>query len=320
MKRLLFIYNPMAGKGMIRNSLSYILEEFSGNGYEVVVHPTVGAKDATRVVQECGDSFDMIVCSGGDGTLDEVVTGMQTGRLNVPLGYIPAGSTNDYASSLGIPMEMQRAARAVMNGSIFSCDIGRMNDSYFVYVAAFGAFVNVSYDTPQDMKNMLGHMAYIVRGMQSLASIKSYHMHYESKESSGTGDFVLGMITNSNSVGGFKGITGRDVTLNDGVFEVTLIRMPQIPAVELPALLPALMSGTENKNLVTFKTSRLEMWFDEDIAWTRDGEYGGDHRHLVIENLSEALPIIIPDEGQTAELTAHDREAELNDSLRNLSI
>lgn len=320
MKRLLFIYNPMAGKGMIRNSLSYILEEFSGNGYEVVVHPTVGSKDATRVVQECGDSFDMIVCSGGDGTLDEVVTGMQTGRLNVPLGYIPAGSTNDYASSLGIPMEMQRAARAVMNGSIFSCDIGRMNDSYFVYVAAFGAFVNVSYDTPQDMKNMLGHMAYIVRGMQSLASIKSYHMHYESKESSGTGDFVLGMITNSNSVGGFKGITGHDVTLNDGVFEVTLIRMPQIPAVELPALLPALMSGTENKNLVTFKTSRLEMWFDEDIAWTRDGEYGGDHRHLVIENLSEALPIIIPDEGQTAELTAHDREAELNDSLRNLSI
>ena len=187
MKRLLFIYNPMAGKGMIRNTLSYILEEFSGNGYEVVVHPTTGEKDATRVVQECGDSFDMIVCSGGDGTLDEVVTGMQTGRLSRPLGYIPAGSTNDYASSLGIPMQMRRAARAVMNGDIFACDIGRMNDSYFVYVAAFGAFVNVSYDTPQDMKNMLGHMAYIVRGMQSLASIKSHHMHYESRESSGTG-------------------------------------------------------------------------------------------------------------------------------------
>ena len=320
MKRLLFIYNPMAGKGMIRSSLSYILEEFSGNGYEVVVHPTTGAKDATRVVQECGDAFDMIVCSGGDGTLDEVVTGMQTGRISRPVGYIPAGSTNDYASSLGIPMQMRRAARSVMNGTVFPCDIGRMNDSYFVYVAAFGAFVNVSYDTPQDMKNMLGHMAYIVRGMQSLASIKSYHMHYESDESSGTGDFMLGMITNSNSVGGFKGITGHDVTLNDGVFEVTMIRMPAIPAMELPAVLPALMGGTENKNLVTFKTSRIEIWFDEEVAWTRDGEYGGDHRHLVIENLPKALPIIIPEEGSQSDPELSERESEFTDSVRSLGM
>ena len=180
MKRLLFIYNPFAGKGMIRNSLSYILEEFSANGYEVVVHPTSGVKDAARCVEECGDSFDLIVCCGGDGTLDEVVTGMQAGRFMRPLGYIPAGSTNDYASSLGIPKQMTMAARAVMNGSVFHCDIGRMNDSYFVYVAAFGAFSNVSYDTPQDMKNILGHLAYIVRGAKSLTSLKGYHMHYES--------------------------------------------------------------------------------------------------------------------------------------------
>lgn len=320
MKRLLFIYNPMAGKGMIRNSLSYILEEFSGNGYEVVVHPTIGAKDATRVVQECGDSFDMIVCSGGDGTLDEVVTGMQIGRLSRPLGYIPAGSTNDYANSLGIPMQMRRAARAVMNGNVFFCDIGKMNDSYFVYVAAFGAFVNVSYDTPQDMKNMLGHMAYILRGMQSLGSIRPCHMHFESQEQSGTGDFMLGMITNSNSVGGFKGITGHDVTLNDGVFEVTLIRMSSIYTVELPGILTALMTGAENRNIISFKTSRLEMWFDEEVAWTRDGEFGGNHRHLVIENLSRVLPIIIPVEQMQLEEDQAQRESELNESLRNLSI
>ena len=320
MKRLLFIYNPMAGKGMIRNSLSYILEEFSGNGYEVVVHPTIGVKDATRVVQECGDAFDMIVCSGGDGTLDEVVTGLQTGHISRPIGYIPAGSTNDYATSLGIPMQMRRAARAVMNGSVFPCDIGRMNDSYFVYVAAFGAFANVSYDTPQDMKNMLGHMAYIVRGMQSLASIKSYHMHYESEENSGTGDFLLGMITNSNSVGGFKGITGPDVTLNDGVFEVTMIRMPAIPAMELPAVLPALMGGTENKNLITFKTSRLEIWFEEEVEWSRDGEYGGSHRHLVIENIPKALPIIIPEESAMTDEETVQREAEMTESLRSLGM
>ena len=319
MKRLLFIYNPMAGKGMIRNSLSYILEEFSGNGYEVVVHPTVGAKDATRVVQECGDSFDMIVCSGGDGTLDEVVTGMQTGRFMRPIGYIPTGSTNDYASSLGIPKQIRHAASAVMHGSVFPCDIGRMNDSYFVYVAAFGAFVNVSYDTPQDMKNMLGHLAYIVRGAQSLPGLKGYHMHYESREASGTGDFMLGMITNSNSVGGFGGITGRDVTLNDGVFEVTLIRMPAILAVEAPGILTALLNGGENKNVVTFKTSKLEVWFDEDVSWTRDGEYGGDHRHLVIENLPKALSIIVPDPEKEHPLPQREN-AQLNDSLRQLSI
>ena len=318
MKRLLFVYNPLAGKGMIRNSLSYILEEFSSNGYEVVVHPTSGAMDAARTVEECGDSFDLIVCGGGDGTLDEVVSGMQAGRFLRPLGYIPAGSTNDYASSLGIPKKMSMAARAIMNGSVFSCDIGRMNDSYFVYVAAFGAFVNVSYDTPQDMKNMLGHLAYIVRGAQSLPGLKSYHMHYESRECSGTDDFMLGMITNSNSVGGFEGITGRDVTLNDGVFEVTLIRMPPILAVEWPALLTALMNGTENRNLVTFKTSRLELWFDRPVSWTRDGEYGGDHSHLVIENIPEALPIIIPDKER--ENLQPRQISELDESLKNLSI
>ncbi|HCI73074.1 MAG TPA: diacylglycerol kinase [Lachnospiraceae bacterium] len=298
MERLLFIYNPFAGKGMIRNSLSHIIEEFSNHGYEVVVHPTSGVKDAARCVEECGDSFDMIVCCGGDGTLDEVVTGMRVGRFTRPLGYIPAGSTNDYATSLGIPKQMRNAAQSVMNGSVFLCDIGRMNDSYFVYVAAFGAFVNVSYDTPQDMKNMLGHLAYIVRGAQSLPSLKSYHMHYESAENSGTGDFMLGMITNSNSVGGFGGITGPDVTLNDGMFEVTLIRMPPLLAVEAPGILTALMSGGENKNVVQFKTARLELWFDDPVNWTRDGEFGGEHKHLVIENIPEALPIIIPDQSR----------------------
>ena len=320
MKRLLFVYNPFAGKGMIRNAISYILEEFSANGYEVVVHPTTGAMDAARTVEECGDSFDLIVCGGGDGTLDEVVTGMQTGRFQRPIGYIPAGSTNDYASSLGIPKKIRMAAQAVMNGQVFQCDIGRMNDNYFVYVAAFGAFVNVSYDTPQDMKNMLGHLAYLVRGAASLPSLKSYHMHYESDESSGTDDFMLGMITNSNSVGGFGGITGQDVTLNDGVFEVTLIRMPPILAVEWPGILSSLMTGTENKNVITFKTSRIEIWFDQPVSWTRDGEYGGDHSHLVIENIPQALPILIPDEGKEKTLSPLKESPELSESLKNLSI
>ena len=303
MKRMLFIYNPMAGKGAIRNNISYILEEFSYSGYEVVVHPTAGRGDASVTMQEVGDEFDLIVCSGGDGTLDEVVAGMQAGRFRRPIGYIPAGSTNDYAQSLGLPKQMRSAAQSIMKGSVFDCDLGRLEDGYFVYVAAFGAFVNVSYDTPQDMKNALGHMAYIIRGAQSLSTIKSYSMRFESEELSGEGKFMFGMVTNSNSVGGFKGITGKDVTLNDGVFEVTLIREPQVPAVEWPVMLTAVMNKTANKNIVSFKTARLEMWFDESVSWTKDGEYGGDHTHVTIENLPKALPIIIPAEDEASAVT-----------------
>lgn len=293
MKRMLFIYNPRSGKGVVREQLSYIIEEFSKEDYEIVVHPTIGPRDATRITQEFGDSFNLIVCSGGDGTLDEVVTGMQTGRFTRPLGYIPAGSTNDYAASLGIPRKMTRAARAILEGNVYQCDLGRLNDSYFVYVAAFGAFVEVSYDTPQDMKNLLGHAAYVIKAMQSLNTLKAYHLRYESAEGSGEGDFLYGMITNSDSVGGFKGITGRDVTLNDGVFEVNLIRMPAL-AVEYPAIVNSLLNKTPNKNIVTLKTARIEFWMDEPVSWTRDGEFGGKRKHTVVENIPRAIPIIIP--------------------------
>ena len=293
MKRMLFIYNPRSGKGVVRDQLSYILEEFSRDDYEIVVHPTIEPKDATRITQEFGDAFDLIVCSGGDGTLDEVVTGMQTGRFTRPLGYIPAGSTNDYAQSLGIPKQMRKAARSIMNGTVYQCDLGRLDDSYFVYVAAFGAFVEVSYDTPQDMKNLLGHAAYVIRGMQSLNNLKAYHLRYESREMSGEGDFLLGMITNSDSVGGFKGITGRDVTLNDGVFEVVLFHSPAL-AVEYPAMINSVLNKKKNKNITYFKTSKLEIWFDEPVSWTRDGEFGGKRKHAVIENIPRAIPIIVP--------------------------
>lgn len=298
MQRMLFIYNPKSGKGIVREQLSYILEEFSKEDYEIVVHPTIEPRDATRITQEFGDAYDIIVCSGGDGTLDEVVTGMQTGRFTRPLGYIPAGTTNDYASSLGIPRQMKKAARSIMNGTVYQCDLGRLNDSYFVYVAAFGAFVDVSYDTPQDMKKMLGHAAYVIRGMQSLTTLKPYHLKFESQEMSGEGDFLLGMITNSVSVGGFKGITGPDVTLNDGMFEVVLFRMPAL-AVEYPAMINSVINKTPNKNIINFKTGKLEITFDETVAWTRDGEYGGRRKHVVIENIPRAIPIIIPgDEGE----------------------
>ncbi|MBQ6321615.1 MAG: YegS/Rv2252/BmrU family lipid kinase, partial [Lachnospiraceae bacterium] len=241
-----------------------------------------------------GRGFDLIVCSGGDGTLDEVVTGMMRGRFRTPLGYIPAGSTNDFANSLGIPSKMRRAAKAIATGEVFPCDVGRLNEDFFIYVAAFGAFTDVSYKTSQESKNALGHAAYLLEGVKSLSTLKSWKMEYHSRERSGEGEFLYGMITNSNSVGGFKGITGRNVDLSDGVFEVTLILMPD-NIMEWPAIIAAMLAGEPNNRLITFKTARVEFISEDEVPWTVDGEFGGSHNKVEIENLHKALPIVLGD-------------------------
>ena len=297
MRRMLFIYNPKAGKGMIRTKLSYILEELGKDDYEITVHPTKKASEAIQVARECGGRYDVIVCSGGDGTLNEVATGLQQGGWPTPVGYIPAGSTNDFGNSLGIPKQMQDAAETIRNGIVFPCDLGRLGDYYFVYVAAFGVFTEVSYKTKQEVKNALGHLAYLLEGVKSLSSIKSWQMRYESREQSGMGKFLYGMVTNSNSVGGFKGITGQDVTLNDGEFEVTLILEPE-NFIEWPGIINALLNGDRNAYIISFKTSRVEFFSEEEVPWTTDGEYGGSYSHAVIENLPKSLPIIVSEETQ----------------------
>ena len=294
-RKMLFIYNPRAGRGMIRSSLSYILEEFNNHNIDITIRPTTQAGDATNITRKYGQEYDMIVCSGGDGTLDEVVTGMMRGKFKMPVGYIPAGSTNDFASSLGIPTQMRQAAASIAKGSVFSCDVGRLNkDEYFIYVAAFGVFTEVAYKTSQDMKNMLGHLAYLLEGMKALSTLKSWKIKYSSKEASGEGDFLYGMITNSNSVGGFKGITGGDVTLNDGLFEVTLIRMPD-NIIDWPMILSALTTGASHEKIVSFKTSKLTIECEEELPWTTDGEYGGSYSKVIVRNIPEALPIILSD-------------------------
>lgn len=297
-KKMLFIYNPRAGKGTVRTMLSYILEEFGRHDMEITVHPTIRSRDAAETMRSEGSRYDLVVCSGGDGTLDEVVDGMMRGGFKVPVGYIPAGSTNDFAGSLGIPREMADAAASIAGGKVFSCDVGRLNDEYFIYVAAFGAFTEVSYSTSQDSKNALGHLAYVLEGMKSLPAIKNWKLRYESRECSGEGKFLYGMITNSNSVGGFKGITGKNVTLNDGLFEVTLIEDPE-NILDWPAIVNALLNHVDDPHVITFKTSHVEFYSDEEIPWTTDGEFGGSYKTTVLENLTKALPIILgrqPDE------------------------
>ncbi len=296
-KRMLFVYNPKAGKAKIRNKLSDIVDVFARSGYSIVVHPTQGQGDAREVVKnrEKG-AHDLIVCSGGDGTLDEVVAGMMQTQEHLPVGYIPAGSTNDFAKSLGISSNMVAAAETIVKGRVFSCDIGRFNEGLFVYVAAFGMFTEVSYATDQQMKNMLGHMAYLLEGVKSLSTIKSYVMRIESEEEIIEGDFIFGMVTNSISVGGFKNITGKDVELDDGKFEVLLVKRP-VTYVELDNTVASLVVPKFDAQCIQYlKTSCLRIYSKEKISWTLDGEFGGEHKEVVIENLQKVLPIIVEGE------------------------
>lgn len=210
-KRMLFIINPKAGKAQVKNHLLQIVDIFNKGGYEVTIHVTQCEGDAMRTVKDRKRQYDMIVCSGGDGTLDEVVTGMVKSGKSLPIGYIPTGSTNDFANSLAIPRNMKKAAQNIVDGKPFACDVGSFNRDVFVYVAAFGMFTDVSYGTGQEVKNILGHMAYVLEGMKRLTTIQSYQMRFYYNDTIIEGDFLFGMITNSVSVGGFKKLTGKNV-------------------------------------------------------------------------------------------------------------
>lgn len=294
-KKILFIFNMYAGKGKIKTKLSDILNIFTENGYEVTAYPTQFSGEAIGRIEKMESIYECVVCSGGDGTLDEVVSGMmhRAKERRVPIGYIPAGSTNDFARSLGLPQKMEDAAQKIMDGGRFACDIGVFNKEYFVYVAAFGLFTNVTYLTDQHMKNVLGHVAYILEGVKRLGEIKSYPMTIRSEEKEISGNFMFGMITNSTSVGGFKNITGKNVVLDDGYFETTFIRVPKSIS-ELQEMATAFLKGERDDHYVyTFRTKRLEIISEENIPWTLDGEYGGEHKNVLIENRMQALDFIV---------------------------
>ncbi len=294
-KKLLFIYNPKAGKAQIKNQLFEIVNVFVKAGYLVTVYPTQCSGDAINFTMENSKHYDLLVCSGGDGTLDEIVTGMMRCETRIPIGYIPAGSTNDFANSLHIPKNMLHAAEVAVNGDLFPCDIGAINeDDSFVYIAAFGLFTDVSYETNQQVKNVLGHMAYIMEGMKRLSTIESYQMKVFHDDVLIEGDFLFGMVTNSISVGGFKRITGKYVELDDGVFEVTLIKRPA-NAAELNSIMAALvMRDIDADCMYCFKTNSIRFESEQKIAWTLDGEFGGMHHDVFINNCKHAVEIKVP--------------------------
>ena len=290
---MLFVFNPKAGKGKIKTHLLDIVDIFSSHDYEIIIRSTQAPRDAYKKAKEYANSVDMIVCSGGDGTLDEVVTGIMEAESSVPIGYIPAGSTNDFANSLFMPKNMTKVAEMIMEEELYHCDIGRFNQKTFAYVAAFGLFTDVSYETDQDLKNVLGHVAYVLEGVKRLFDIKSYHMKVTSDEVQAEDDFIVGMITNSRSVGGFKNLTGKNVDMNDGLFEVTLIAHPKNP-LQLQEIITALVMAEDNTDLIySFKTKKLTIESDEEVPWTLDGEFGGDHSYVDIENRHKALNLYL---------------------------
>lgn len=295
-KRLFFIYNPHAGKEHIRGRIYGIIQAMANADYEITIYPTKGYLDAREKIIALPEDYDLVVCSGGDGTLDEVVSGMMNRQQKLPIGYIPAGTCNDFARSLKIPNDMAKAAQIAVTGERFACDVGTFNESNFVYIAAFGIFTDVSYSTKQEVKNALGHMAYLLEGMKRLNNVKSYYMKVTSAEQSFEGEFLFGMVTNSKSVGGFKSIIGKHVLFDDGVYEVTFIRRPN-NAIELQEILAALLvENIDSKYMYSFRSSYVEVESREPVPWTLDGEFGGEHTHVEIRNHQRAVDIIIAEE------------------------
>ena len=300
MKKLLFVYNPRAGKEMLKPRLSDVLDIFVKAGYEVTVHPTQAYRDAYYQIKEYEvGKYDLIACSGGDGTIDEVATGMmkrrEMGKDVVPVGYIPAGTTNDFAKSLHIPRKPLAAADNAVKGVPFPCDIGKFNDSVFVYIAAFGIFTDVSYETDQAVKNVLGHMAYILEGAKRIFNIPSYKIKVEHDGEVIEDEFIFGMVTNSRSVGGFSNMVGKNLVFDDGLFEVTLIKTPKNPIALQEIIAALLIEQVDTKHMYTFKTKKITFDSVEEIPWTLDGEFGGEQDYVEIENVQKAMEIMVPE-------------------------
>lgn len=293
MRKLLFIYNPHAGKGLVRGKLAAILDTFTEAGYLVTAYPTQGKGDATRMAAKLGKRCDRVVCGGGDGTLNEVISGLLTLESPPMLGYIPAGTTNDFSRNLSLPKGMEKAAWTAVHGVPRACDMGRFNGTPFVYVAAFGAFTDVAYDTPQNFKNMFGHLAYVLEGVGRLGSLKSYRLTVEHDGGTLEGDFLFGMVSNTVSVGGFQGLPTDKVKLDDGLFEVVLIRSPTTP-LELQNIVLSLarQSAVEGGPVVALHSQRLKVSCDSPLPWTLDGEYGGAPETAVIENQPRVITLV----------------------------
>lgn len=292
MKKLLFIMNPFAGQKKANKVLPEILMLFTEAGYEINMSMTTGPGSATRLAAERGGNADLVVCCGGDGTLNETIAGLLMAQLHVPVGYIPSGTTNDFASSLKLSHNPIQAARDILEGQPVAYDIGRFGQRYFCYVASFGAFTRSSYAVPQTLKNALGHTAYVLGGISELSQIRNEHVRMEIDGEVVEDDFLFGAICNSTSVGGILTLPNDRVDMGDGVFEVMLIRAPR-HVNEIPECLLAVQNQTYNCGMITFRPAKsVKITTDPLMTWTLDGEKAQGDGEILVENLHHAVQIV----------------------------
>jgi YegS/Rv2252/BmrU family lipid kinase len=290
----LFLLNPHAGKSAIKNQLLPIVDCFAHCGYRVDLHASQAPGELTRLAREAAPDYDLVVCSGGDGTLCEVVNGLMAAPRRPVLGYIPAGTTNDFAASFQLPKNMVACARTVMDGVATPFDVGRFGSRYFAYVAAFGTFTEVTWQTPQETKSVLGRMAYFLEGAARLPALKTYRVRVEYDGGVIEDDILLGVVTNSAVVAGMPLSRVVDSSMDDGLMEVFLVRNPA-SVLELAPVAGAFLQGEIDGRYIHFlRTSRLRIFSESDIAWTLDGEFGGVWREADIENLPRALTLMTP--------------------------
>ena len=300
-KKMLFVINPYAGMRKGSKALTDILAEFNRANFDVRVYVTAGQGDAVTAVQTMGADAELIVCCGGDGTFNETITGLLRSNRQLPVGYIPAGSTNDFAASLGLPADPVEAARQIVEGKPNRYDAGKFGERYFSYVASFGAFTKASYSTPQSVKNMLGHMAYLLEGIQEISQIRKHHVKLTLDGSEVLeDDYLFGAVCNSTSVGGIMTLDPNQVDLRDGKFEVLLVRAPK-NLQEISECLLAVQKQNYNSAMMTFRTaSQIIVEADPEMPWTLDGEKEEGHEMIRIENLHRAIAIIQKEEEKDA--------------------
>ncbi len=293
--KLLLIVNPCSGRAKMRPQLLKVIEIFSQAGYLVTVYPTKSQSDATRFVSELSEGeYNIIVVCGGDGTLNEVITGVMQSGIDCKIGYIPSGTLNEWSSGLNISKIIPDAAKDITTGREISLDIGKFGNKYFSYTASFGAFTSASYSAPQEIKNVLGQAAYVFEGVKSLGNIKPIHLKIQADDRFVEGDFLFGAISNSMSVGGIVKFDENIVKLNDGLFEVFLIRNPDNVLKLQPLIDGILRKEFDREGMEFFHTKKLTIYTEEEMSWTLDGEYAAGEEKLTISNIHNAIKFVVP--------------------------
>ena len=283
--------NPYAGMRKGAKALADIIAIFNRADYEVITYMTAGPGDGIQIVAKQASQVDLVVCAGGDGTFNETVNGILESGCDTPVGYIPCGSTNDFASSLQLQTNPVKAAQAIVDGDVTRYDIGKFGDRYFSYVASFGAFTKTSYNTPQSVKNALGHTAYLLSCVQELSQIRKEHLLIETSDQVIEDDFIFGAISNSTSVGGILTLDPKQVDMRDGKFELLLVRAPR-DLLELSDCIRALQTQKYNCPMITFlSTSSLTVYANPEMDWSLDGERQAGSDRIFVENLYHAISI-----------------------------